>query len=113
MEIVRNFRTHDDGRTFKRVQTETQKAGYWFGERNARFLNTATHTRIPQNRPRIFLVAMSCDHFSNNMFMSSSPLPEGSMDSAHDYLDTHHKQDARRYITDASQYHKPFRKAIE
>jgi len=28
LENVQNFRTHDRGRTFKRVQTEIQKAGY-------------------------------------------------------------------------------------
>lgn len=35
LENVRNFRTHDHGRTFMRVQLEIQKAGYWFSEKNA------------------------------------------------------------------------------
>jgi DNA (cytosine-5)-methyltransferase 1 len=113
LENVQNFRTHDDGRTFKRVQTEIQKAGYWFGERNAVILNTATHTRIPQNRPRIFMVAMSCDHFSSNTFKFPSELPAGSMDRLHNYLDTHEKQIARHYFTPGSRYYEPFRKAIE
>ena len=38
LENVRNFRTHDRGRTFNRVQVEIQKAGYWFSEKNARQL---------------------------------------------------------------------------
>ena len=113
LENVQNFRTHDRGRTFKRVQTEIQKAGYWFGERNAQILNTATHTRIPQNRDRIFMVAMSCDHFPSNTFVFPSPLPPGSLNSVHDYLDTNHKQPARHYFTEASQYYEPFRQAIE
>ena len=113
LENVQNFRTHDKGRTFKRVQTEIQKAGYWFGERNAQVLNTATHTRIPQNRPRIFMVAMSCDHFPSNTFAFPSPLPPNSLDPVHDYLDTRYKQDARHYFDESSQYHEPFREAIE
>lgn len=113
LENVQNFRTHDRGRTFKRVQTEIQKVGYWFGEKNAQILNTATHTRIPQNRPRIFMVAMSCDHFPSNTFVFPSPLPSGSLDSVHDYLDTQHKQDARHYFKESSQYHEPFREAIK
>jgi DNA (cytosine-5)-methyltransferase 1 len=113
LENVQNFRTHDQGRTFKRVQTEIQKAGYWFGERNAQILNTATHTRIPQNRPRIFMVAMSCDHFSRNSFDFPSPLPPGSLNSVHDYLDINHKQVARHYFTKDSQYFEPFRQAID
>lgn len=113
LENVQNFRTHDKGRTFKRVQTEIQKAGYWFGERNAQTLNTATHTRIPQNRPRIFMVAMSCDHFPSNTFVFPSPLPPKSLNPMHDYLDTRYKQDARHYFDESSQYHEPFREAIE
>src|SRR5580658_7102798 len=29
-ENVKNLRSHDRGRTFKRIQTEVQRAGYWF-----------------------------------------------------------------------------------
>src|SRR5208283_2573086 len=32
LENVRNFKSHDKGRTFKRVQAEIQKAGYWFSD---------------------------------------------------------------------------------
>ncbi len=35
LENVQNFRTHDNGKTFKRVQVEIQKAGYWFSEKDA------------------------------------------------------------------------------
>ena len=79
LENVRNFRTHDNGRTFKRVQYEIQKAGYWFGEKDAKILNTAAYTDIPQNRDRIFMVAMSCDHFPSNTFRFPEPLPPGSL----------------------------------
>jgi DNA (cytosine-5)-methyltransferase 1 len=113
LENVQNFRSHDKGRTFKRVQTEIQKAGYWFAERNAQILNTATHTRIPQNRPRIFMIAMSYDHFPSNTFVFPSPLPPGSLNPVHDFLDTRHKQDASFYFDESSQYYKPFREAIE
>ncbi len=112
LENVQNFRSHDKGRTFKRVQTEIQKAGYWFSERNAQVLNTATHTRIPQNRPRIFMVAVSCDHFPNNTFVFPSELPPGTQNPVHEYLDTERKQDSWYYFTDESQYYEPFRTAI-
>src|SRR5690606_13232714 len=68
LENVANFRSHDEGRTFRRVQREIQQAGYWFTADNAAILNTATHTSIPQNRARLFMVAMSCNHFSRNTF---------------------------------------------
>ena len=86
LENVRNFRTHDRGRTFKRVQNEIQKAGYWFSEKNAAILNTMTHTDIPQNRARVFMVAMSCQHFPSNTFKFPEPLPRGSLRSVWGFL---------------------------
>ena len=38
LENVRNLKAHDKGRTFKRIQTEMQKAGYWFSEMNTKDL---------------------------------------------------------------------------
>lgn len=113
LENVRNFRTHDRGRTFKRVQIEIQKAGYWFNEQNAAILNTVTHTDIPQNRARVFMVAMSCQHFASNTFCFPEPLPEGSLRSVWEFLDTRYKQEAVHYFTEESQYYQPFREAIQ
>jgi DNA (cytosine-5)-methyltransferase 1 len=47
LENVQHFRNHDAGRTFRRVQTEIQKAGYWFSERNATVLLPAALTMNP------------------------------------------------------------------
>ena len=73
LENVQYFRNHDGGRTFHRVQSEVQKAGYWFTEQNAMVLNTARYTDIPQNRDRLFMVAYSCDHFARNSFRFPAP----------------------------------------
>lgn len=113
LENVKNFRTHDNGRTFKRVQTEIQKAGYWFGEKNAQVLNTATHTTIPQNRERIFMVAMSCDHFSSNTFEFPKKLTGLKQQSVWSFLDSDRKQDSWHYFTPESQYYELFKNAIE
>jgi len=60
LENVKHLKHHDDERTFKRIQTEIQKAGYWFTETNTKVMNTADFTDIPQNRERIFMVALDC-----------------------------------------------------
>jgi DNA (cytosine-5)-methyltransferase 1 len=112
LENVQNFRTHDKGKTFKRVQAEIQKAGYWFSEANAQILNTATHTRIPQNRARIFMVAVNVDHFSRNAFRFPDALPQGSVGKVQDFLDLNQPQERRHYFTEASRYYEPFRIAI-
>ena len=113
LENVRNFRTHDRGKTVNRVQVEIQKAGYWFSEKNAAILNTMTHTDIPQNRARVFMVAMSCQHFPSNTFLFPEALPHGSLRSVWDFLDTRCKQDQAYYFTEESQYYEMFREAIE
>ena len=73
LENVQYFRNHDNGKTFRRVQGEIQKAGYWFTDKNAAVLNTAAYTDIPQNRDRLFMVAYSSDHFPTNSFRFPPP----------------------------------------
>jgi len=111
LENVQNFKTHDKGRTFRRVQSEIQKAGYWFSEKNSAILNTATHTHIPQNRARIFMVALRSDMFSCNNFQFPSPTPESERVNVWSFFETK-KQHKRYYFTKGSQYHAPFEEAI-
>ena len=113
LENVKNLKTHDDGRTFKRIQAEIQKAGYWFSEANAKILNTSRYTDIPQNRERIFMVAMSSDHFHSNSYKFPEALPDGSCRSVRSYLDLDSKAPDRFYFMAHSQYYPLFKEAIE
>ncbi|MDB4876950.1 MAG: (cytosine-5-)-methyltransferase [Gemmatimonadetes bacterium] len=112
LENVRHFRTHDKGRTFKRVQSEIQRAGYWFSEKDAQVLNTSTHTKIPQNRDRVFMVAMNTDLFSSNTFEFPDPLPDGSVKPVRDFLDLDKKAPAECYFQPSSQYYALFVEAM-
>jgi len=60
---------HEKGKTFQRISTEIQSSGYWFRSNNAVVLNTKEHTRIPQNRERLYMVAMNWDFFRKNDFI--------------------------------------------
>lgn len=112
LENVKNFRSHDEGRTFRRVQSEIQKAGYWFSERDAQVLNTATHTDIPQNRERVFMVAMNCDHFPSNSFKFPEALPMETRRSVREFLDLDKKASEEFYFKPSSQYHQLFVEAM-
>jgi DNA (cytosine-5)-methyltransferase 1 len=112
LENVANFKSHDEGKTFRRVQLEIQKAGYWFVANNAKVLNTATHTNIPQNRSRVFMVAYSTDHFSANHFQFPEPMARGLARPVFDFLDLSHKQEDWYYFDESSQYYEPFKEAI-
>jgi DNA (cytosine-5)-methyltransferase 1 len=113
LENVKNFRSHDLGRTFQRVQAEIQKAGYWFSEANAQILNTATHTDIPQNRERIFMVAMSSDHFASNAFRFPERLPESSFREVREFLNLDRKAENRFYFKPGDRYYPHFKEALK
>lgn len=113
LENVKNLRAHDRGRTFKRIQAEIQKAGYWFSDANARILNTADYTDIPQNRERVFMVAMSRAHFSANSFVFPDPSPPAQRQSVRSFFDLQRKAESAFYFTPDSQYYEPFRDEIE
>jgi len=55
LENVKNLLSHDEGNTFKTIQSEIMKRGY-----NIHFkvLNTSTITAIPQHRERIYIVCL-------------------------------------------------------
>jgi len=113
LENVRNLKTHDKGRTFRRIQVEIQKAGYWFTDANAQILNTANYTDIPQNRERVFMVAMSQIHFATNSFKFPDPIPVRMRRPVRSFLDLHKKADPIYYFTPESQYYDLFEEAIE
>jgi DNA (cytosine-5)-methyltransferase 1 len=113
LENVKNLKSHDKGRTFKRIQSEIQKAGYWFSEANTSILHTADYTDIPQNRERIFMIAMSCDHFSSNSFVFPKPLPKRNTRAVSEFLDLTRKAPSWFYFTPKSRYYSQFKNAIE
>jgi DNA (cytosine-5)-methyltransferase 1 len=113
LENVKNLKAHDKGRTFKRIQLEIQKAGYWFTDVNARILNTAVYTDIPQNRERVFMVAMCRNHFAANSYAFPSPVDSSRCRPVRSFLDLMKKADPSFYFTPDSQYYELFREAID
>ncbi|MGI6393333.1 MAG: DNA cytosine methyltransferase [bacterium] len=55
LENVKNLKSHDKGNTFKIIRNELEKAGY---EVFDVVLNTMDYGNIPQNRERIYIVAL-------------------------------------------------------
>jgi DNA (cytosine-5)-methyltransferase 1 len=76
-------------------------------------MNTAHFTDIPQNRDRIFMIALSCDHFASNNFQFPGPLPTDSLRKVKEFLDLDRKAAEGFYFKPGSQYHPFFQEAIE
>lgn len=112
LENVKNFRDHDKGRTFQRVQVEIQKAGYWFSDKDARVLNTMTHTDIPQNRERIFMVAFNADVFPSNVFCFPQPWNGNRRRELKEFFDFEKQAEPEAYFKPGDTYYPHFEEAI-
>lgn len=111
-ENVPHLLSHDRGRTFNRIAHEIQAAGYWFMPReNTTVLNTKIHTNIPQNRERLYMVALSWNHFRTNTF--HFPEPEVETLDYRSFLDLEQKPDDSFYFNDDSRWKKLFEDSIE
>ncbi len=111
-ENVPHLMSHDRCRTFNRIAHEIQAAGYWFMPReNTTVLNTKVHTNIPQNRERLYMVALSWDHFRTNAFRF--PEPEAETLDYRTFINLEQKPDASFYFNDDSRWKKLFEDSIE
>lgn len=94
LENVKNFFTHDKGNTFKTVKAILeQKLNY---KVHAKVLNSMTHANIPQNRERIFIIAIDKEqvsNFNNFTFPNEIKLTK----TIHDILDKDKKEDKYYY----------------
>ncbi|MBM7326594.1 DNA cytosine methyltransferase [Agrobacterium sp. S2] len=62
------LRYGEGGAWFLEIQRAIQKAGYWFRPENAQELSAFDLTELPQQRTRLFMVALSMDHFNSGRF---------------------------------------------
>lgn len=62
------LRFGEGGAWFLEVQRAIQRAGYWFKPDNANELSAFDLTELPQQRNRLFMVALSMDHFNSGKF---------------------------------------------
>lgn len=110
LENVRNLLTHDKGRAFAKITDQIQSAGYWFMPVNSTVLNTRTHSEIPQNRERLFMVAFSWDAFDFNDFVF--PETVAKQRERNDFLSLEAKAADDLYFDEESQYGKLFAESM-
>jgi DNA (cytosine-5)-methyltransferase 1 len=99
LENVKNFKTHDQGRTIEIVYRELQKLGYKVTDR---VLNSMEYGNLPQNRERIYIVGfLDQEAFNNFSFPNKIPLTN----TIHDCLENKEVDD-RYYYNDKPLYEK-------
>lgn len=74
-ENVPGLLLHEKGATYAKMVNAIQAAGYWFMPPKAHsILNTRKVTGIPQNRDRLYMVALSWDFFDSQCFQFPTDL---------------------------------------
>jgi DNA (cytosine-5)-methyltransferase 1 len=58
----------EGGTWFMRISNAIRKAGYWFKPESSRILDSFELTELPQQRQRLFMVALSTDFFRSARF---------------------------------------------
>jgi DNA (cytosine-5)-methyltransferase 1 len=97
------LRHGEGGAWFLRLQNEIKKAGYWFRDDNAAELNAASLTGLPQQRIRLFMVALSTSHFSSGRFAFPEPQEVVKRDIA-EFIDFDAEVDNEYYLPKDNRY---------
>lgn len=106
------FRYGDGGAWFLRLQNEIRKAGYWFRDENAQEIDAYKFTDLPQQRVRLFMVALSTDHFISGRFEFPKPKSVKAKD-LRDFVDFDNDVDEQYYLPKDNRYYHMINNAAE
>ncbi|MDJ0641988.1 MAG: DNA (cytosine-5-)-methyltransferase [Erythrobacter sp.] len=99
------LRDGNGGEWFLQVQSAIRRAGYWFADGNAQVLSTHEYTRLPQQRPRLFMLAFSTDHFWDGAVRWPSKLSSVKK-RLEDYVEFDADVDAEYYLDRDNKYYR-------
>ena len=106
------LRYGEGGVWFLRLQKEIQRAGYWFRPENCEELSAYRLTALPQQRTRLFMVALSMQHFRSGRFHFPSDLHPGKKDLSA-YIDFQGNVEDTYYLPHENRYFKMISGAVE
>ena len=112
-ENVPGLLHHNGGATYTKMVNAIQAAGYWFmPPKSHAILNTRKVTGIPQNRERLFMVALSWDYFDSLCFDFPTDIDEQAS-PLRNFLDLDHKAPDDHYFDPESRWGKLFLESME
>ncbi|UYN99123.1 MAG: DNA cytosine methyltransferase [Devosia sp.] len=105
------LRYGEGGAWFLELQRAIQKEGYWFRPSNSQELSAFDLTHLPQQRVRLFMVALSIDHFSSGRFEFPSQASTEPK-NLRNYIDYDASVDSEYYLNNENRYYKMITDAI-
>lgn len=109
LENVKNFRREE---FINPVIKELNRIGYWFDKRFMKVLNTYDYTPLPQNRERVFMIALNKDYFDNTPLKFPQMIIERKL-KPFDLFDYKTKADEHYYFKVGSKYWKLFKEKMD
>ena len=106
------LRYGEGGAWFLELQRAIRKAGYWFRPENSCELTANILTHLPQQRTRLFMVALSMDAFRSGRFdfpMQTDSEPK----NMRRYVDFDRQVDDEYYLPSENKYFKMITKTVD
>ncbi|NJO33084.1 MAG: DNA (cytosine-5-)-methyltransferase [Rhodospirillales bacterium] len=105
------LRYGEGGAWFLELQRAIRKAGYWFRSENCAELSADELTELPQQRTRLFMVAMSMEAFRSGRFTFPSERSQKPK-NMRQYIDFDARVDDDYYLPDENRYAKMINDAV-
>lgn len=109
LENVKNFKQKE---YITKVIEELNKIGYWFDNEYMKVLNTHDFTELPQNRERLFMIALNKDYF-DNVPLRFPVLKVKNKRKPFDYFDVKHKAEDNYYFKSKTKYWNLFKEQMD
>ena len=106
LENVDHILHGNGGQWFDRIQRDLRKCGYWFRKESCWRVNVKDFTSIPQDRPRVFMVAVSRIYFDYNPFRPPSKSGGASESDLNKFIDRSRKFPDEEYLPRDNRYRK-------
>ena len=105
------LRYGEGGAWFLELERAIRKAGYWFGPANCAELSTDKLTDLPQQRTRLFMVALSMDVFRSGRFVFPNETYSAPKNMSR-WIDFDGKVDAAYYLPPENRYFAMISKSV-
>lgn len=106
------LRYGEGGAWFLELQRAIQKAGYWFRPENSCELTANVLTHLPQQRTRLFMVALSMDAFRSGRFDFPAHI-DSEPKNMRRYVDFDNRVDDEYYLPNENKYFKMITKTVD